>query len=85
MWYTCCMISLLLEPSIFFPGSCDLWLLLVTISCDWVMLSLTLSSKNRKMKNKLKGKWNKKENEEKTKFTFFDLDLSWGQHILYAV
>jgi len=37
------------------------------------------------MKNKLKGKWNKKENEEKTKSTFFDLDLSWGQHILYAV
>ena len=41
MWCTCCIISLLLEPSIFFY-----------ISCDRVMssLTLTLSSKNRKMK-----------------------------------
>jgi len=47
IWYICCMILLLLEPSMFFH-----------VSCDWVMLSLTLtlSSKNRNYENKLKRK-----------------------------
>ena len=38
MWFTCCMTSLLLEPSMFFHASCD----------------LTLSSKNRKMKIRIR-------------------------------
>ena len=64
MWCTYCMISLLLEPSIFFY-----------ISCDRVMssLTLTLSSKNRKMKiNPMIMRIRK---QKKAKSTFCNLDI----------
>ena len=51
---------ILLEPSMSFYASCDLWL----------SLTLTLSSKNRKIENKIK---NEKENKEKLSLPFLNL------------
>jgi len=60
MCCTCCMTSSFSEPSTFFYMSYDLWpsllLCLMWLMCDQVMLplTLTLSSKNRKMRKKIK-------------------------------
>jgi len=60
MWFTCCITSLLLEPSTSFH-----------ISCDPI-----LSSKNRKMKINQKGNENENKKIRKAKSTFCDLDMN---------
>ena len=42
MWYPCCMMSFVLEPSTLFYASCD----------SWLSLTLTLCSKNRKVRKR---------------------------------
>ena len=68
IWYLYCMISFVLEPSTLFYTSCD----------PWLLLTLTLCSKNRKVR-----KQNENENRNKEKLSLLFVNLIYISYFYY--